>query len=197
MVAGWFIAINELSARRPGLKVLFVSGYTDDAVGRGDSSQVMRFCKSRSTPVLHERPASCRAQSQRGCRGRVEGDEMSSSIVEGRVDSGVQWELKEVTRTGSHSAPTPTQPRNSPTQLHAAPTPLNSHALSTPRPLNSTPSPTPTPSQLPLNLTLALRLALSLLQLIPPTQTHLSHCPSLMKELTAAGLAGCLSPRPQ
>jgi signal transduction histidine kinase len=43
---------NELSARRPGLKVLFVSGYTDDAVGRGELQPGDAFLQKPVDPKI-------------------------------------------------------------------------------------------------------------------------------------------------
>ena len=43
---------NELSARRPGLKVLFVSGYTDDAVGRGELQPGDAFLQKPVDPKM-------------------------------------------------------------------------------------------------------------------------------------------------
>jgi signal transduction histidine kinase len=43
---------NELSARRPGLKVLFVSGYTDDAVGRGELQPGDAFLQKPIDPKM-------------------------------------------------------------------------------------------------------------------------------------------------
>jgi signal transduction histidine kinase len=43
---------NELAARRPGIKVLFVSGYTDDAVGRGDLQPGDAFLQKPVDPSM-------------------------------------------------------------------------------------------------------------------------------------------------
>jgi signal transduction histidine kinase len=43
---------NELTARRPGLKVLFVSGYTDDAVGRGELQPGDAFLQKPIDPKM-------------------------------------------------------------------------------------------------------------------------------------------------
>ena len=43
---------RELSARRPGLKVLFMSGYTDDAVGRGELGAGDAFLQKPVDPTM-------------------------------------------------------------------------------------------------------------------------------------------------
>ena len=43
---------HELSARRPGLKVLFMSGYTDDAVGRGELAPGDAFLQKPVDPKI-------------------------------------------------------------------------------------------------------------------------------------------------
>ena len=43
---------NELTARRPGLKVLFMSGYTDDAVGRGELQPGDAFLQKPVDPQI-------------------------------------------------------------------------------------------------------------------------------------------------
>jgi signal transduction histidine kinase len=43
---------TELSARRPGLKVLFMSGYTDDAIGRGELQPGDAFLQKPVDPQL-------------------------------------------------------------------------------------------------------------------------------------------------
>ena len=42
---------HELCERRPGLKVLFMSGYTDDAVGRGDLGPDDAFLQKPVEPM--------------------------------------------------------------------------------------------------------------------------------------------------
>ena len=43
---------RKLSARRPGLKVLFMSGYTDDAVGRGELGPRDAFLQKPVDPAM-------------------------------------------------------------------------------------------------------------------------------------------------
>jgi FixJ family two-component response regulator len=43
---------DALSVRHPGLKVLFVSGYTDDAVGRGGLEPGEAFLRKPVDPTM-------------------------------------------------------------------------------------------------------------------------------------------------